>query len=214
MVAEMGAALVTSGQFDWLLDTIRELPDEIKDMHYPLHYYEGEAHRYRAYYEKARLAYTACLQLAEQNNDAYFLSRANAGIAHIYLDTIQPREAKPFLQAAISFAQKSKKVSFHEMEMHKRQYAENLANLGKAAEAAAWVETEKMDKSILREGNLDARIMLRTGKLTNALEILNERKAGNFALPDAHRETDVLLSLIYSMTGQAGSSNGECSKRN
>ena len=65
-------------------------------MYYPLHYYEGEAHRYRAYYEKARLAYTACLHLAEENNDAYFLSRANAGIAHIYLDTIQPRYGKAF----------------------------------------------------------------------------------------------------------------------
>ncbi|QUW22334.1 hypothetical protein JSQ81_01715 [Sporosarcina sp. Marseille-Q4063] len=204
MVAEMGAALVTSGQFDWLLDTIKELPDEIKDLYYPLHYYEGEAHRYRAYYEKARLAYTACLHLAEQNNDAYFQSRANAGIAHIYLDTIQPGKAKAFLQEAISFAQKSKKVSFHEMEMHKRQFAENLANLGKAAEAANWVETEKMDKTILREGNLDARILLRTGKLTDAREVLSERMVGNFTLPDAHRETDVLLSLIYSMTGQAG----------
>jgi len=204
IVAEMGAALVTSGQFDWLLDTIKELPDEIKNAHYPLHYYEGEAHRYRAYYEKARLAYTACLQLAEQDNDAYYLSRANAGIAHIYLDTIQPREAKPFLQAAIAYAQKSKKVSFHEMEMHKRQYAENLVNLGKAAEASEWVETQKMDKTILREGNLDARILLRTGRLTDALEILNERKASSFALPDAHRETDILLSLIYSMIGQAG----------
>ena len=60
-----------------------------------------------------------------------------------------------------------------------------------------------MDRSILREGNLDARILLRTGKLNDALEILKDRKADNFALPDSHRETDVLLSLIYSMTGQA-----------
>ena len=119
MVAEMGSALVTSGQFDWLLDTIKELPKRLRTSYYPLHYFEGEAHRYRAYYEKARLAYTACLQLAEQNNDSYFLSRANAGIAHIYLDTIQPGMAKPYLQEAISFAQKSKKISFHEMEMIK-----------------------------------------------------------------------------------------------
>ena len=86
--------------------------------------------------------------------------------------------AKPFLQEAISFAQKSKKISFHEMEMLKRQFAENLVNLGKAAEAAVWVENEKMDKSILREGNLDARILLRTGKLNDAQEILNERNGG------------------------------------
>ena len=28
MLAETGAALVKSGQFDWLLDTIKELPEE------------------------------------------------------------------------------------------------------------------------------------------------------------------------------------------
>ena len=56
-------------------------------------------------------------------------------------------------------------------------------NLGKAADAAAWVENEKMDKSILREGNLDARILLRTGKLNDALEILKERKADNSLCP-------------------------------
>ena len=48
----------------------------------------------------------------KNNEDAYFLSRANAGIAHIYLDTIQPGMAKPFLLEAISFAQKSKKKVF------------------------------------------------------------------------------------------------------
>ena len=137
MLAEHGAALVKSGQFEWLLDTIKELPRDVRDMYYPLHYYEGEAHRYRAFYEKARQAYTACLQLAKNNEDAYFQSRANAGIAHIYLDTIQPGMAEPYLLEAISFAQKSVKTSFHEMEMLKRQFAENLVNLGKATEAAS-----------------------------------------------------------------------------
>ena len=202
IVAETGAQLVKSGQFDWLLDTIRELPKDVKDTYYPLYYYEGEAHRYRAFYEKARQAYTTCLKLAEKNNDAYFLSRSNAGMGHIYLDTIQPGMAKPFLLEAITFAQKSAKMSNREMEMLKRQIAENLVNLGKAADAAIWVENEQLDKSILRKGNLDARILLRTGKLFEAQEILNERMIDSSILPDAHRETDVLLSLIYSMTGQ------------
>ena len=42
----------------------------------------------------------------KQNDDAYFQSRANAGIAHIYLDTIQPGMAEPYLREAISFAAK------------------------------------------------------------------------------------------------------------
>ena len=65
-----------------------------------------------------------------------------------------------------------------------------------------WVESEDLDKSILREGNLDARISLRTGKLKEAQAILNERIVEEFTLPDSHRETDVLLSLIYSMIGE------------
>ena len=132
MLANTGAALVKSGQFEWLLDTIKELPRDVRDTYYQLHYYEGEAHRYRAFYEKARQAYSACIQLAKNNEDAYFQSRANAGIAHIYLDTIQPGMAEPYLLEAISFAQKSVKTNFHEMEMLKRQFAENLVNLGKA----------------------------------------------------------------------------------
>ena len=84
LLSDTGASLVKSGQFDWLLDTIKSLPKAIRDTFYPLYFFEGEAHRYRAFYEKARQAYNSCLRLAEGNNDSYFLSRANAGIAHIY----------------------------------------------------------------------------------------------------------------------------------
>ena len=86
--------------------------------------------------------------------------------------------------------------------MLKRQFAENLVNLGKAVDAAIWVEKEEMDKTILREGNLDARILLRTGKLKEAETILRDRITDDSVLPDSHRETDVLLSLIYSLMGQ------------
>ncbi len=201
-LADMGASLVKSGQFDWLLDTIQVLPNDVRDTYYALHYYEGEAHRYRAFYEKAKRAYTACLQLAKNNNDAYFQCQANAGMAHIYLDTIQPGLAEPYLREAISFGQRSMKTSFHDMERLKRQFAENLVNLGKAKEAAIWVEKEMIDENILREGNLDARISLRTGKLKEAQSTLLNRMSNDSTLPDSHRETDVLLSLVYSMTGQ------------
>ena len=202
MVANVGAVLVKSGQFDWLLDTIQDLSDEVRDTYYPLHFFEGEAHRYKAFYEKSSRAYAKCLEVAKNYNDTFYASKANAGIAHVYLDTIQPGMAEPYLLAAISYAQKSTKMTFHEMKMLKRQFAENLVNLGKAEEAGIWVVKEKIDKGILREGNLDARISLRTGNLKEALVILSERTLESRSLPDSHRETDVLLSLIYSFTGQ------------
>ena len=53
-------------------------------------------------------------------------------------------------------------------------------NFGKAVEAALWVEKEKLDEDILQEGNLDARISLRTGKLKEAQAILLQRMTERF----------------------------------
>ncbi|MBD7985160.1 hypothetical protein H9649_11220 [Sporosarcina sp. Sa2YVA2] len=202
IIVDNGSALIKSGQFEWLLDILKNLHSAIKDKHYPLHYYEGQAHRYRAYYEKARIAYSACIKIAESCNDDYYIGKAHAGIAHIYLDTIQPGLADPHLLNAILYAEKSGKTSLHEKELLKRQFAENLVNLGKGLAASQWVMQEIADKSILQEGNLDARIALRTGKLNEAQKILTAREQ-NSVLPDSHREADVLLSLIYAMTGQS-----------
>ena len=160
-----GASLIKAGQFEWLLDILKGLSPEILEEFYPLHYFEGEAHRYRAFYEKARVAYATCIKLAEERGDDYFAGRAHAGIANIYLDTIQPGLADPYLMNAILLAEKSDKTSELEMKLLKRQFAENLVNVGKAADAAKWVDQEIHDEAILREGNLDARIALRTGRL-------------------------------------------------
>ncbi|MDW0116960.1 BTAD domain-containing putative transcriptional regulator [Sporosarcina thermotolerans] len=200
-ILENGAALIKSGQFEWLLEILKGLSFEMREIYYPLYYFEGEAHRYRAFYEKAREAYSKCIQIAEKLGDDYYAGRANAGIAHIYLDTIQPGLAESYLMNAILLAEKSEKTTPLEMELLKRQFAENLVNLGRASAAAEWVEREIHDKSILREGNLDARIALRRGKLIETQAILSSR-VDDSTLPDAHRETDVLLSLIYVMTGQ------------
>lgn len=202
IIVENGSALIRSGQFEWLLDILKNLHPSIKDEHYALYYYEGQAHRYRAYYEKARIAYMKCIVIAEKRKDDYYIGKAHAGIAHIYLDTIQPGLADPHLLNAILFAEKSERTSSLEKELLKRQFAENLVNLGKGSAAEQWVKQEIADKRILQEGNLDARIALRTGKLNEAQAILASREP-NSVLPDSHRETDVLLSLIYAMTGQS-----------
>ncbi|WP_060205316.1 BTAD domain-containing putative transcriptional regulator [Sporosarcina koreensis] len=201
IIVDNGASLIKAGQFEWLLDIIKSLSPDMLERFYPLYYFEGEAHRYRAFYEKARVAYSSCIKAAEEKGDDYYAGRAHAGVANIYLDTIQPGLADPYLMNAILFAEKSERTSELEMELLKRQFAENLVNLGKAADAAKWVEQEIHDGTILREGNLDARIALRTGKLRDAQSILGER-IDNSTLPDSHRETDILLSLIYSMTGE------------
>lgn len=202
MIVEHGSAFIQSGQFEWLLDILKELPLEVRRHYYVLFFYEGEAYRYLAFYEKAREAYLTCIEYGELQQDAYALSRAHAGIAHIYLDTIQPASAEHYLREAIRYAQQDQQTTPLEMARLKRQFAENLVNLGKARAAAEWVQQEQIEEKVLQEGNLDARLALRTGRLEEARSILLTR-VDQFSLPDAHRETDVLLSLICSMTGQA-----------
>lgn len=195
--------MIKGGQFDWLLDLLGDhLSKSIRDNFYELYYYEGECQRYRAFYEKARLSYEAALEKAFQKENILYISRANAGLAHIYLDTIQPALAQPFLKEAIEWAEKENDISALEKVFLQRLMAENLVNIGKANDAKNWIEQEKLDPAILTEGNLDARILLRTGKLIEAQHLLESRTREEDSLPDSHRETDVLLSFIYSLTGQ------------
>lgn len=195
--------MIKDGQFDWLLDLLNDhLSKAIRDYFYELYYYEGECHRYRAFYEKARLSYEATLEKAFQQENILYISRANAGLAHIYLDTIQPALAQPYLKEAIEWAETGRDISGSEKVFLQRLLAENLVNLGKANDAKIWIEKEKLDPAILTEGNLDARILLRTGKLMEAQHLLESRTRDEDSLPDSHRETDVLLSFIYALTGQ------------
>lgn len=202
ILSQTASSIIRSGQFDWFLEVYQQLDETVCDEHYSLYYYEGEVHRYRAFYEQARRAYNRCLDHAEKNNDSYFISRSNAGLAHIYLDTIQPALAESYLKKAIHFSQVTEQMHEKERALLKRQFAENLVNLGRAKDAKEWVQNENLDATILREGNLDARILLRMGKLEEAEQILLDHSDKKVALPDSHREANVLLALIYTMTGE------------
>ncbi|SES11679.1 BTAD domain-containing putative transcriptional regulator [Psychrobacillus sp. OK032] len=202
IILQFAAFIIKDGQFDWFLDLLKEhFSDNRREEFYELFFYEGECHRYRAFYEKARKAYETCLAFAMNNENPLYISRANVGLAHIYLDTIQPALAKPFLENAVKWAENSSEMGSHERIILKRLLAENLVNLGKANEAKDWVQQEELEASILKEGNLDARILLRTGLLNEAEVILRNRINDEINLPDSHRETEVLLSFIYSLTG-------------
>ncbi len=194
--------LIESGQFDWFLELYEPLDEFNKNQFFTLYFYEGEVHRYRAFYKEARNAYEKCVELATENDDSYYLSRSYAGIAHIFLDTIQPAYAESYLKKAIQWSQKSKKMKLKEKNLLKRQFAENLVNLGRANDAKNWVESEKLPESILKEGNLEARILLRMGKLVDAKHVLHESIYEHTVLPESHRETEVLLSLINGMMGE------------
>lgn len=189
------------GQFDWLLDRIKELSSNCRNHYYQLFYVEGECRRFRAQYEMAKQAYEQCMQLAKMYEDHLLILRSNEGLANIYLDTIQPAVAEKYLVEVLTLAEHVP-LKVDELDLLHRQYAENLVNLGFASDAEQWVSKKGISINILMQGNLDVRIFLRQGKLIEAKSLLENRFSQDLRMLEAHRETDVLLSLIYAMLGE------------
>lgn len=202
IVMETAPKLLKLGQFDLIMESLKDIPSEYFEEYPALYYFEGEANRYRAYYEKSKQAYQKSLELATSNKDAFYMSYAHAGLAHIYLDTIQPGLADPHLAKAIAFANQTTTMSQTDMNNLKRQFAENLVNLGKTREAKAFIEEEQLPEDLITDGNLDARILLRMGKLSASLQLLENRMREEDLVPDSHRETAVLLALLNAMVGE------------
>lgn len=192
---------LVGGKYDWLIERIRELSEKTMIEHFQLYYFEGESQRFRAQYKKAHLAYEKCIEYAQLSNDYNFILRAKAGIANIYLDTIQPSLAERYLQEAMELV-KFTTIENNQLQLIKKQYAENLVNLGKPYEAEKWIKEVGISAEILKQGNLDVRILLRQGKLQQAKNLIEKRLDSTSVRADAYRETDVLYSFILSLLGE------------
>ncbi|MFY3792906.1 BTAD domain-containing putative transcriptional regulator [Ureibacillus sp. MALMAid1270] len=201
VLVKFASKFIEAGQFDYYLERLKELTNETKEHYYALYLYEAECLRYKAQYEKAKKTYDQCLHFAEKKGDLYYVLKAYAGIAHIYLDTIQPAFAEDYLKKALKIAQ-NVNMNKDELYLLQRQYAENLVNLGKAYESEQWVKKMNLPEEVLYQGNLDVRTMLRQGKLSEARVLIKLREAKGVLPLDAHRESDVLNSLILSMLGE------------
>lgn len=157
-------------------------------------------HRYRAYYEKAKQAYEWCSEIAKHKNDYLFMTKAQAGLAHIYLDTIQPALAEPHLKRALELANQTPLNNEELLELQ-RQYTENLVNLGKAKGAQIFTEEVALTEEVLQRANVDVRILLRTGKLLEAKYLLAKRLELPPQLVATHRESELLVSFVYALLG-------------
>jgi LuxR family transcriptional regulator, maltose regulon positive regulatory protein len=190
--------MMKGGQLETLGDYLRGIPDHVKDQHHSLWFYQGEFFRYRSFYEKAEKAYTRGVQLTK--DDPIMLSKAYEGIGRIYLDTIQPGKAQRFLLKAIECLEAGEQEYVEEKNHLYVLTAENLVNSGKAIQAKLWYDKGKRNGFMKEEGNLEARMLLRTGKLQEAKQVLLY-KEGEDQLPQSHREKELLLSLIQSFMG-------------
>jgi LuxR family transcriptional regulator, maltose regulon positive regulatory protein len=211
LLQENGVMLLESGKLEGMFERLSKIPDSEKDYTCTLWFLQGEIHRYRSNYREAEDCYQRAIIVAEKHNDIIGKSKALEGKARIYLDTIRPNQAERLLYEAIDLLEKSEHQSEVEIAKLYQLLAENLINLGHVEKAEKWLNRAKMLNVRLDDGNLEARLYLRTGKFEKAKKILltqgGEGLYDKPTLPQSHRETELLLSIIAAFTG-----NGEKAK--
>lgn len=199
-----GEQLKDSGRLDTLAGYLDKIPPEALHKYPTLLLYLGDLARFHSRFQEALGWYQQAEALWIERGKMDGASRALRGQARVYLDTVNPSKAGELLQEAIRLSD-----GIRDRESHARLYellAENKLNSGHVDEA----EHLRKQAEILRhEGPSDSqllyRVLLRTGKIEEAQQKLElkaiEESVSPIHTPRAHRETQLLLSLIYAIKG-------------
>jgi len=207
-LGDIGPTLIRQGRFDSLSTWIARLPDDVCAAHPGLSLLMGDVLRLRARFDEALDAYAAAEQRFVEQGNLLGHSRALRGQAQVFLDTVRPLRADSLLEQALHLLEPEKYPK--ETAALLDQLAENKLNLGHPGEA----ELLHREAHLLRAETdpdavfLEARAMVRTGRLAEAQRLLEARaeadRQADASRPQRfHREAVLLLSLIYALSGDA-----------
>lgn len=198
------AILLAAGRLDTLDAYLASLPPETLQQHPRLLFTLGELARLHSRFDEARGWYEQAEAIWRARNQPDGIARALRGRARVYLDTVDPASAERLLQEAVLIHDGSK-----DREAQVRLYellAENKLNSGRAEDAERLLQrAEALRAEGPSNDGLRYRVLVRTGRLAEARHGLESHaeaeKKKPVATPRAHRETMLLLSLIYSLMG-------------
>ncbi|TBH21534.1 hypothetical protein [Thermus thermamylovorans] len=174
LLLQEGFAWLERGLTYTVLRLLAHLPEGIRQGRRGLLLLEAEALRQAGRYPEAEAAYQRALAAGE--------GRAYLGLVRLFLDTVEPARARPYLEEALR----------RFPETARPFLAENLLNEGRVAEAETL-------------GFAGSRLLLRQGKPAEALALLREaRDPGLQRPPQNHREGSLLRALLECVAGDAG----------
>lgn len=205
-IESYGRSLLDRGRLNSLEQYLEALPPEMLHQHPRLLTFRGDLARLHSRYDEALGWYKEAEAIWRERGERADTGRALRGQARIYLDTVDPSRAEELLQQALRLSD-----GIDDRETQARLYellAENKLNAGRLDQSE---ELRQQAEKLRLEGPADTqltyRILLRTGRLGMARNLLEERleeeKRKPISVPRAHRETSLLLSLIYAFQGEA-----------
>jgi len=218
LLEEIGPELVSLGRFDSLIAWIGRLPPEVRAGHPGLDLLLGDVCRLRAQFDEALHLYHSAETRYAAVRDRVGLSLALKGQAQGSVATVRPLRAESLLEDALRLLEPMEHRA--ETAALLDLLAENKLNLGSpdAAQAlhheACLLRSDEVAPRPQDGGEdpgdvyLEARAMLRTGRLAEA-RLLLEKRAEEEGQADAsrpqrfHRETLLLLALVCALQGDA-----------
>ncbi len=211
LLVEIGPDMLALGRFDSLISWIGRLPAEVQAAHPALYLLLADVLRLRAQFDEALELYRAAEARYAVTRDRVGVSLALKGQAQVYVDTVRPLKAESLLEDALRLLEPMEHRS--ETAALLDLLAENKLNLGSPDEAQAAHHEARLLRSLRSEADpgdvyLEARAMLRTGRLEEARRLLEtraeeERQADASRPQRFHRETSLLLALVCALQGDA-----------
>ncbi len=206
LIETFGERMVNEGRLESLEYWLGRLPEELQKSRPDLQLFIGNIMRLKAGFDKALSAYDTAYQLYQKSGDLHGQSRSLRGQAQVYLDTVRPIQASALLANAMQLL--DPQTYPQEISELLDQQAENRLNSGFPDQSmelhrqAMTYRKEKMDTDAYLEG----RILLRTGRLTEAHQLLSDsiQKQPETHISRQmhfHREKQLLLSLVEIMRG-------------
>ncbi|HEY9076640.1 MAG TPA: BTAD domain-containing putative transcriptional regulator [Anaerolineaceae bacterium] len=206
-IETIGPSLLQVGRLDSLTGWISRLPGKILAEHPGLHLILGDILRLKAHFDEAIETYQVAGQIYSARGDALGHSRSLRSQAQVYLDTVRPLKANSLLEEALQLLEPQEYPA--EVAALLEQLAENSLNLGHPNQAQALHQEARLLKAESDPSDiyLEARALLRTGRLSEAQRLLESHQEASqpeISRPQRfHRETPLLQSLICIMKGEA-----------
>lgn len=198
LIIKISRELIDGARFNTLLYWLKRVPEDSYNLNPWLYVILGDIYRLSSEFHLAINLYEKAERLKSQN---IYTSEVLQRKALVYLDTVQPSRAEPLLQQALDLKES---ISDRDKADLLALIAENNLNCGKISEVLA-IQEKAHSWGIELPDNLKGRLLLRTGRLSEAVKFLEQHElvenSGQRLSPRAHRETKLILSLLKDLMG-------------